>query len=167
MSRYTRSVGLLYRRTASVLLVAILGSGSAVASVCQAFCSDPLPTTAVESKANEPHHHAMPDEGATDSGGEADTSHQQHRSPATTAAPPGVELHAGTEVSVRDCCDRLVQRTSAAAVRADATLIPSLHAAILVSTAFSSPTDRQPSGQTRGSPPGGPSSVRTPTVLRI
>jgi hypothetical protein len=169
MARYTRSVGRFYRRAASLLLIAVLGWGPAAGSLCQALCSDPREATATESNVNGPHHHEMVTEDATAAHSKAGAAHRQHRSPGTTSATShgmGLKVEA-TRLPIRDCCDGFVQNTSAAAVRADANLVLSPHAATMSWTASAMREDRQPSGPTHGSPPGGSASAPVSAVLRI
>lgn len=165
MPGYTRRVGRL-SGTVSALLIALLAAGSAVASVCEASCSEPHGSTVSASAHSAIHegtaaaHHPAP------SGNDAAGMHEHHRAKASPTAVPANS----TEVkgpAGRDCCGMFTPpRPSARAVRADANLLPTSAAAGLADVVSFELLQRQPVGPTHG-PPGSSSPLRSPLVLRI
>jgi hypothetical protein len=165
MPRYTRIVPWL-PRTATVVLVLLLGGGPTVAAVCQALCIAPAEQETAPSEVTEQHHHQP-----------APAAHQHHPARGVEAAHAHHqtgEAHAAashshlSSVLGQDCCRKLAKsRVSLAASRIDTDLLPGSHAALLRTAAILWVADRYLLGPTHGPPPGDLSPVRAPLVLRI
>jgi hypothetical protein len=134
-------------RIAGVLLIALLASGQAFASVCQAFCPEKPAAAAKAVPPADQHHCSRPE-----------------------TAPVSNDVSATIQSANTDsCCRRLAQPQSAAvAVRAEARLLAAPLANIQVPGGLIARPDIQPVRPTDGAPPGNVSTFAGPSsVLRI
>jgi hypothetical protein len=167
MGLYTQTVGRA-GRIATVVLIVLLASGPAVASVCEEMCMPPAATTppsAGEGGHGGGHHHQDAAQTPADVQQTA-ARHDHHESRADAAASPSDSQV--NRMLGRDCCTELAPpRPSLTASRLDTDLLSGAQAAMVVSAAMLHIRDRQLVGPTHGPPPGDWSPVRTLLVLRI
>jgi hypothetical protein len=165
--RYTRNVRSWMVRLVSLVLTMMLGGGSAVASICDALCSDDVASTnqGMSTAAGATHHHP----GSNDASAATMTHASGHQHNVSPHPELSAEITASLTTSLacaNDCCSLLSRpRFSRAADRADSGLLPALGVSALSAGVLDN-FDRQSSRSSRGSPPGA-TSARTLVVLRI
>jgi hypothetical protein len=122
-ARYTHKVCRFYRRTASILLIALLAGAPAAASVCQAWCPDA----------------AAPVPEATATGHHMDPAHEHHTSE-RASEPIGARESVINRRGSPDCCTTMTQPpTASRAGRADANVVPSSQVTVLVDVSVLAP----------------------------
>jgi hypothetical protein len=165
--RYTRNVRSWLVRLVSLVLTMMLGGGSAVASICDALCSDDVASTnpGMSTAAGATHHHSGPNDASAATMTHA-SEHQHDVSPHHPEPSAEITASLTSLACANDCCTFLSRpRLSRAADRADSRLLPALGVSALSAGVLEN-FDRQSSRSSRGSPPGA-TSARTLVVLRI
>ena len=165
MPRYTRMVD-WFLRTATLVLILLLGSGPAIAAVCQAICLPPAAAddSGSDATAHSEHHHPTPVH--EHAGAKRATAQQITHGRIDTTA--GAHHSQPRQLRGLDCCRAFaLPRYSLAASRVDANLLPASHTALLLIATILTVTEKQTDQLTHAPPPVEPSPVRSPLVLRI
>ena len=167
-TRYTRKMGPWPIRLTSLVLVVLLGGGSALASVCESLCSETAPAhqSAETVKMPPSHHHGAAAAQPERSSSAVSTHHHDGEDGGASA-----RLNAGKpamSLSCTNCCNGLVRpRTSLAADRADTGLILRPLLVATLSIAPIAQPDRDTLRPWDSSPPGASLLSRPVVVLRI